>query len=59
MAEKIYNGIILNGAKYEAVEANNCDDSICEHCALVELCDEVNIDPCEMFEGVVQFRLRR
>ena len=59
MAGKIFNGIILNGAKYEAVEANNCDDSICEHCALVELCDEVNIDPCGLFEGVVQFRLRR
>lgn len=59
MAGKIYNGIILNGVKYEAVEVINDDDSICEHCGLSELCDGLNFSPCEMFEGVVRFRVRR
>ena len=59
MAGKIYNGIILNGVKYEAVEVLNDDDSICEHCGLSELCYGLNFSPCEMFEGVVHFRIRR
>jgi hypothetical protein len=59
MAGKIYNGIIINGAKYEAVEVLNDDDSACEHCGLSELCDSLNFSPCEMFEGVVRFRIRR
>lgn len=59
MAGKIYNGIILNGVKYETVEVLNDDDSACEHCGLSELCDSLNFSPCEMFEGVVRFRMRR
>lgn len=59
MTSKIYNGIILNGVKYEVVEAPDGYESICERCALQELCDEANFDPCELFEGEVQFRVRR
>ena len=59
MANKILNGLILNGVKYEAVEARNDDDTICEHCALSEECDEANFDPCGLFEGIVHFRVRR
>ena len=59
MAGNIYNGIIINGVKYEAVEVLNDDDSIFEHCGLSELCDGLNFSPCEMFEGVVHFRIRR
>lgn len=58
MAGKIYNGIILNGTKYEAVEVLN-DDIACEHCGLLELCDSLDFSPCEMFEGMVRFRIRR
>lgn len=59
MAGKIYNGIILNGVKYEAVKVSTYDDSMCEHCALQEFCDAANFDPCELFEGMVHFRYRR
>ena len=59
MANKIENGIILNGIKYEAVEAQSDDATICEHCALSELCDEANFDPFGLFEGIVHFRMRR
>ena len=59
MANRIDNGIILNGVKYEAVDVLNDDESICEHCALVELCDAANFDPCGLFDGVVHFRIRR
>ena len=59
MAGRVENGIILNGIKYEAVETRSDDATICEHCALSELCDEANFDPCGLFEGVVHFRLRR
>lgn len=59
MAEKIYNGIIHNGIKYEAVEVPISCDCICDGCALQELCDASNFDPCELFEGDVHFRLRR
>ena len=59
MANKILNGLILNGVKYEAVEARNDDATICEHCALSELCEEANFDPCGLFEGIVNFRIRR
>lgn len=60
MASKIENGMILNGVKYEAVETQSGDDAtICEHCALSELCDEANFDPCGLFEGIVHFRVRR
>lgn len=52
------NGIILNGVKYEAVEARNDDATICEHCALSELCEETNFDPCGLFNGIVHFRFR-
>ena len=59
MANKIENGIILNGVKYEAVEAQSDDATICEQCALSELCEETNFDPCGLFEGIVHFRFRR
>lgn len=59
MANKIENGIILNGVKYEAVEAQSDDATICEHCALSELCEETNFDPCGLFNGIVHFRFRR
>lgn len=59
MASKIYNGIILNGVKYEAVEVLNDDGSSCERCGLSELCDGLNFSPCEMFDGIVRFRMRR
>ena len=59
MANKILNGLILNGVKYEAVEAQSDNATICEHCALSELCDEANFDPCGLFEGIVHFRVRR
>ena len=59
MANRIDNGIILNGVKYEAVEMRNDDDTACERCALSELCDEANFDPCELFDGIVNFRIRR
>lgn len=59
MANKIENGIILNGVKYEAVAARNDDDMICEHCALSEACDKAEFDICALFEGVVHFRIRR
>lgn len=58
MANKILNGLILNGVKYEAVEARNDDAMICEHRALSELCEETNFDPCGLFEGIVHFRFR-
>lgn len=58
MANKIENGIILNGIKYEAVEAQSDDATICEHCALSELCEETNFDPCGLFNGIVHFRFR-
>ena len=59
MAGRVENGIILNGVKYEAVEAQSDDAMICEHRALSELCDEANFDPCGLFEGIVNFRIRR
>lgn len=59
MVKHIENWIILNGVKYEAVEAQSDDATICEHCALSELCDEANFDPCGLFEGIVHFRIRR
>ena len=59
MAGRGENGIILNGVKYEAVEARNDDATICEHCALSELCEETNFDPCGLFDGIVNFRVRR
>ena len=59
MAGRVENGIILNGIKYEAVEARNDDATICEHRALSELCEETNFDPCGLFEGIVHFRIRR
>lgn len=56
MAEKNYNGIILNGIRYEAVDSTG----YCEDCELAELCDEFdNINPCDLFEGNVEFRIRR
>lgn len=58
MAGKIENGIILNGVKYEAVETQSDGATMCDHCALSELCDEVNFDPCGLFEGIVHFRVR-
>lgn len=58
MANKIENGIILNGVKYEAVETRSDDATICEHCALSELYDEANFDPCGLFNGIVHFRFR-
>lgn len=59
MTGKIFNGIILNGVKYEAVETLKDDVSICEHCALSELCDGLDFDPCAMFDGISHFRIRR
>ena len=59
MASRIETGIILNGTEYEAVETRSDDATIREHCALSELCDEANFDPCGLFEGVVHFRIRR
>lgn len=59
MAGRVENGIILNGIKYEAVETLRDDDTICEHCALSELCDEANFDICALFDGVIHFRIRR
>ena len=56
---QIYNGIILNGVKYEAVKARNDDDTICEHCALSEECDKAEFDICALFDGAVHFRIRR
>lgn len=59
MANKIENGIIHNGVKYEAVAARNDDDTICEHCALSEECDKAYFDLCSLFEGALHFRIRR
>lgn len=59
MANRIENGIILNGVKYEAIEAPFGYESVCDRCALQNLCDESNFDPCELFEGEIQFRIRR
>ena len=59
MAGRVENGIILNVIKYEAVEAQSDDATICEQCALSELCEETNFDPCGLFEGIVHFRFRR
>lgn len=59
MSNKIYNGIIHNGIKHEAVEIVDINSDICEKCSLQELCDEVGFQPCELFEGDIHFRLRR
>lgn len=59
MAGMFCNGIIINGVKYEAVKPSSACECVCDGCALRPLCDDSDFDPCALFGGEVNFRVRR
>lgn len=57
MAKKeMYNGIVLNGCKYESVEVPEECASVCENCDLEEFCMSNKLDLCDLFPGYTNFR---
>lgn len=54
--KKMYNGIVLNGYKYESVDVPEDCASICENCDLEEFCRSKRSDPCDLFPGSTNFK---
>lgn len=54
----MFNGLVLNGEKYESVDVSEDSASICDTCDLQDFCFDCNFDPCDLFKGLTNFRYK-
>lgn len=57
-SKSMFNGLVLNGEKYEAVDVSEDSASICDTCDLQDFCFDCNFDPCDLFKGLTNFRYK-